>query len=414
MTLEGDKLLYVRSKLRKSIKGPQNTGFGPPSPSYYARSATTVVSESTRSFRVKFIVHRSGLKIIFRESLRDIKNEEERKGIRDQRKKKKLRCNTAIAYTAFGGRFSSSEGTWLSFSIVLYSASDCTNVSVDSIGPSRFSLNSMRGFKAKEPRDAEPRDRRSDHVREQEDEERAAQLAQVRARHHDLIPGRIPQVPDGDGRGDGVLEVSVGVQGDGVCRHEPDESPQGKDDFGPRPHGFEEEDEAHRRGFPVALRLVHQRGIRRVEFQVAEEESDHGGEGEEDRGDDERVIIVELGDQGQVGGEGSVGVGGFIKDVHQGIHATQFLHVVVDNVPGDDASDEFDHAIGDAGDAEDGNDAVGLVIVVVGVAVAFLLLHPFRRLQMAAGADIDDQQDGGEQIKKPGWRPTASGGWESA
>lgn len=114
----------------------------------------------------------------------------------------------------------------------------------------------------------------------------------------------------------------MSVQGDRVGRNQPYELSRREDDFGPRPYGFEEEDEAHRRRLEVILRLVDQVGLGRGELQIADEEPDNGSHGEEDRGDDEGVVVAQTRDQSQAGREGTTGAGHFVEDVHESVHAT--------------------------------------------------------------------------------------------
>lgn len=191
----------------------------------------------------------------------------------------------------------------------------------------------------------------------------------------------------------------MSVQGDRVGRNQPHELSRGEDDFGPRPNGFEEEDEAHRRRLEVTVRLVDQVGLGLGELQIADEEPDNGGHGEEDRGDDESVVVTQTRDQSQAGGEGTTGAGNFVEDMHHGVHATQFLYISTHNVARNHSSDELHHPICNAGDAIDGNNAIGIIITVIGVSSVLLRLHPVFWLQVTAGTGIDHQQDGGENAK---------------
>ena len=114
----------------------------------------------------------------------------------------------------------------------------------------------------------------------------------------------------------------MSVQGDRVRRDQPHEFSGREDDFKSRPYGFEKKDEAHRRRLEVILRLVDQGGLGRGELQIADEEPDDRGHGEEDRGDDEGIVVAQTGDQSQAGREGPSSAGNFVEDVHQGVHAT--------------------------------------------------------------------------------------------
>lgn len=114
----------------------------------------------------------------------------------------------------------------------------------------------------------------------------------------------------------------MGVQGDGVRRHQPYEFSRRVDDFGSRPYGFQEKNEAHSRSLEVILGLVDQAGLGRGEFQISDEEPDDCGQGEKNRGDDEGVVVAQTGDQSQAGSKGTSGAGHFIEDVHEGVHAS--------------------------------------------------------------------------------------------
>ena len=50
----------------------------------------------------------------------------------------------------------------------------------------------------------------------------------------------------------------------------------------------------------------------------------------------------------------------------QSVHSPQFLNVATDNVLWDNFANDFHHAVRDAGETIDRDDAVGLVIAVVG------------------------------------------------
>ena len=55
------------------------------------------------------------------------------------------------------------------------------------------------------------------------------------------------------------------------------------------------------------------------------------------------------------------------------IHAAELLNVAARNVFGDDAADQLDHAVSYTSYAVDGNDAVGIVVAVVGEVIGLSL-----------------------------------------
>ncbi len=191
----------------------------------------------------------------------------------------------------------------------------------------------------------------------------------------------------------------MGVQRDGVSGEQPHEFSRGKNDFPARIDRFEEEDETHGGGLEITLRFVDQGGIGGGKLQIGDEVPGDRRHGEEDGCDDKSIIIAQLGDQGQTGAERTAGARDFVEDVHEGIHAAQLLHVSAHDIPWNHASDEFHHAIGNAGNAEDRDDPMGVVIAVVCISISFLLLHPVGRLKRTAARGIYDHQDGGEKTE---------------
>lgn len=55
--------------------------------------------------------------------------------------------------------------------------------------------------------------------------------------------------------------------------------------------------------------------------------------------------------QSQCIAEGAYDTGNLIEDVHKRVHTAELLYVATNNVPWDDAADDLDHAVGNAGEA---------------------------------------------------------------
>lgn len=79
---------------------------------------------------------------------------------------------------------------------------------------------------------------------------------------------------------------------------------------------------------------------------------DAGCEGEADRGEEERVVVSDLLDDGS-GGEGACGTGDLVADVYDGVHATELHDMATNNVSWDDTADELNHAVNDTSNSVD-------------------------------------------------------------
>ena len=175
--------------------------------------------------------------------------------------------------------------------------------------------------------EAQPRNRRGDEVSEEEDEERAEELAEVGAADDELCPGGVVEVALREEGGDVVLEVAVGVEGEGVGGEEPDEFAAGEEDAGACGDGDEEElgglrEEGEVGGAVDGAEFGGCGGV----LGGGDEGPDAGGGGEAEGGDDDGHVVAEVGDEHEGGGEGAGGAGDFVKDVHGGVEAAELLH----------------------------------------------------------------------------------------
>lgn len=201
------------------------------------------------------------------------------------------------------------------------------------------------------------------------------------------------------------------VQGKAVTGEEPDELARREDNFRPDPDRFPEQVKASEDRFEIhGLALQHSL-LGSLEIQVGDEPPGNGGGGKADRGDEEGHVVAKPGDQGERGAEGTRRARNLVEDVYQSIETTEFLDVTPHDISGDDPADQFHHAVRDAGDAVDGDDAIGVVASIVAPIVLLVCQVPAGRLDSAAGASVRDQEDGRQETEdEDGHRQHCLGG----
>ena len=194
----------------------------------------------------------------------------------------------------------------------------------------------------------------------------------------------------------------MSVERERVAAPKPDVLSIGENDPPAHVEGFEEEKKT-----PEQSREIVAFGLLRLRIDLLGGVERHGADeyphdssgDEEDRRDDKGVVVAQPRNETESGDERASRARYFVEDLNDRAHGLQFLHVPTDDIPREDASNQLDHSVGNAGQTVDRNDPVRVVPAVVAEIVG-MKRPKVRRLDPSTGRSIDNEKDGGEETEE--------------